>query len=1038
MNIHEVLRKTSHENVCRRDERFIGGLKGSAAALLLASLDEPVLVVAPDEHQAEILKNDILVYRQFFSSDSVEVLPYPDEPHLIGEQARVLHLQSQIRTIVSYPEAVLCRIGNSGENGPRFLHIRKGASVEREDLAGSLRRLGYRELSVVAQQGEFSVRNWIIDVFPTTEDQPVRIEFFGDEIESVRDFHIDTQRSSGMRDDIFLYPATGPGAGEGEIPLIDIAGRTRKLFDIDGALTARRDDLDITTLSFVSGGGIEDRFLSFGGTGILQSERKSVEEIADVLDGRSETIVIMMPHEYQAKRMSELFGKRGMHVPVLAMGETAAYPGRIAVAVGSLSEGIFVRGLMILTQKELFGKSIVLVKRVSGEGERFLDRFEDIAAGDFVVHDEHGIGRFRGLARHQWDGAAVEVALVEYADNALLYVPLYHIDRLHKFRAEEGFVPSLDRMGGRTWNRKKSKARKKIDLIVARLVELYAEREVTKGYAVAPDSEVHREFYSFFPYQETEDQMRAIRDISTDMESEIPMDRLLCGDVGFGKTEVAMRASFKAVYDGRQVAVIVPTTILCEQHFLNFQERFAAFPVVIDFISRFKTGGQIRDTLERIRKGEIDIIIGTTALLRRQIDFPNLGLLVIDEEHRFGVAQKEKIKELRKGIDCLMLSATPIPRTLQMALSGIRTMSIIETPPEERLAVRTVVGRFEEQVIREAVSREIARGGQVFFVHNRIGDIDKLKEFLRKLFPDLKIVSAHGQMKAKELEDIMIGFMKHEHDILLCTNIIASGIDIPTANTIIVDRADRFGLADLYQLKGRVGRGSVRAYAYFMVDVARGMTEPGKRRLKAIEQLSYLGAGLKLAMKDLEIRGAGTLFGYEQSGHIHEVGFDLYLDMMKKEVERLRGTPVEEEHEPEIEIPVDALIPDTYVGNEAIRLSLYRRMAGIRDEVQLADLRAEMEDRFGRIPPETARLLDIVSLRALARRLHVGRLSMGGSVLTVSFRDDTRISLEKMFALTESRAGIQFREKGFSLSLGEQEFSRGLDSLGEILRAIEG
>jgi transcription-repair coupling factor (superfamily II helicase) len=514
------------------------------------------------------------------------------------------------------------------------------------------------------------------------------------------------------------------------------------------------------------------------------------------------------------------------------------------------------------------------------------------------------------------------------------------------------------------------------------------------------------------------------------------MDRLLCGDVGFGKTEVAMRAAFKAVYDGGQVAVIVPTTILCEQHYRNFRERFAAFPVSIDFLSRFKTPAQSKKTVERIKNGEIDIIIGTSALLKRAIDFKHLILLIIDEEHRFGVAQKEKIKEIKKGVDCLMLSATPIPRTLQMALSGIRKMSVIETPPEERLAVRTIMARFDGKIIDEAVHKEVARGGQVFFVSDRVKEIEKLGDFLRELFPDIRIVTAHGQMQAKELEEIMIGFMNHEYDLLLSTNIIASGIDIPSANTIMVNMADRFGLADLYQLKGRVGRGSVKAYAYFLVNPSHVLTEKGRKRLKAIEQLSYLGAGLKLALKDLEIRGAGTLFGYEQSGHIHEIGFDMYLEMLKEEVDRLQGVAVEVAPEPEMDISVDAFIPRDYVPDEAVRFSLYRRMAGIESEKELTDLREELEDRFGRLPAETLRLLDVIWLRVVARNLHVDRLSLNNRSLSLSFRDDERISVEKMFKVAEEYKGIKYRERGFEFSLQGMDFSSGVHEMKNIFESI--
>jgi transcription-repair coupling factor (superfamily II helicase) len=652
------------------------------------------------------------------------------------------------------------------------------------------------------------------------------------------------------------------------------------------------------------------------------------------------------------------------------------------------------------------------------------------------VHKDHGIGKFRKLDRYMVDESDIDVAVIEYADDSILYMPLYNIHKIDKYRAGEDVTPVLDQIGGKTWGRKKRSVKKRIDRMVKKILELYARREIASGHSFSSDTEVHREFYSFFPYEETADQIKSINDIFHDMESGRVMDRLLCGDVGFGKTEVAMRSVFKAVYDGKQVAVIVPTTVLCEQHYRNFNERFSAFPVAIDFISRFKTPAQIRDTIERVERGEVDIVIGTHALLKRDITFRDLGLMVIDEEHRFGVAQKERIKELKKGVDCLMMSATPIPRTLQMAMSGIREMSIIETPPEERLSVKTVVARFDKELIRDAVTREIVRGGQVFFVHNRIKDILRIKEILEKLLPDVRIISAHGQMRTKELEDIMVGFMKHDFDMLVCTSIIGSGIDIPTANTIFIDSADRFGLADLYQLKGRVGRGSVKAYAYLLVDQKSLCTVEGKRRLKAIEQLSYLGAGLKLALKDLERRGAGTLFGYKQSGYIRELGFDMYMDLLKKEVQRLRGETVEDEIEPEIDLNIHARIPESYVHEDMLRMSLYRRMASLESDEDLDEFGNEIEDRFGTVPDDMQRLLSVISLKIMAKRIGVQKLSLDSTGVSITFSSKDKIRMERFFTLAEQFTGIRYRQDGFDLQLKDHEWSGIVASISHIFNYL--
>jgi len=597
-----------------------------------------------------------------------------------------------------------------------------------------------------------------------------------------------------------------------------------------------------------------------------------------------------------------------------------------------------------------------------------------------------------------------------------LYLPLQGIRIIQKYHAEEGVTPKIDRLGGKTWQRTKEKVRKKIHETAEKLVALYAEREVHRGYSFSPDTELHREFDSFFSYEETPDQIAAIRDIKQDMESERPMDRLVCGDVGYGKTEVAMRAAFKAVYDGMQVAVLVPTTILCEQHYRTFKVRFSAFPVKTDYLSRFKSKKDQQDTIRALSCGDIDIIIGTHGLLRGDIHFYKLGLLIIDEEHRFGVRQKKRIKELKRGVDVLTLTATPIPRTLHMALSDIRDMSVIETPPEERLAVKSIVSVFDEALVKDAVTRELERNGQVFFVHNRIKDIYKLAEYLMRLFPSAKISVAHGQMPERELEKIMLGFYVGEINILVATAIVGSGLDIPTANTIIINRADMMGLAELYQLRGRVGRSNVRAYSYFLIPEGDIITEEAGKRLQAIQEMSYLGAGLRLAMKDLEIRGAGNLLGAEQSGHIHAVGLDLYLEMLEKAVAELKGLKIEEEFEPSISLRVNAFIPDDYINDITLRLSLYRRIALTRTEEALKALEYEILDRFGKPPEEVKNLLDIMRLKVMAKDLLITKIQDTQGRIQILFSPDTKVETKDIFELHEKVKGkIKFLPEGFEL-----------------------
>jgi transcription-repair coupling factor (superfamily II helicase) len=606
---------------------------------------------------------------------------------------------------------------------------------------------------------------------------------------------------------------------------------------------------------------------------------------------------------------------------------------------------------------------------------------------------------------------------IEY-DGGRLYLPLHGINKISKYHAEEGITPKIDRLGGRTWQRTKAKVKKKIEDMAQKLVTLYAEREVHKGFTFSPDTELHREFDSFFPYEETPDQVKAIEDIKKDMETEKPMDRLVCGDVGYGKTEVAMRSAFKAVYDGMQAAVLVPTTILCEQHARNFKARFSAFPVTIDSLSRFKSAKNRQKTMKALADGDIDIVIGTHSLLGKDVSFHNLGLLVIDEEHRFGVRQKEKIKELRKGIDVITLTATPIPRTLSMALSDIRDMSIIETPPEERLAAKSIVSRFDRALIKEAVAREIERNGQVFFVHNRIKDIYKIADLLRMLLPSLRIAVAHGQMDEKELEQVMLQFYDSSTDVLVSTAIIGSGLDIPTANTIIINRADMMGLADLYQLKGRVGRGNVRAYAYFLIPGEEIITEEAKKRLQAIQDMSYLGAGFRLALKDLEIRGAGNLLGAEQSGHIHAIGFDLYMEMLEHAVAELKGQKIEEDFEPSITVRANAFIPEEYVGDITLRLSLYRKIASSKSHGTLQEIASEVEDRFGRIPYEVSNLLRIMRLKITARELLITKIQDFHGTVRVLFSPDTKIEPTDIFSLRgKITEKMRFLPEGFELDL---------------------
>jgi transcription-repair coupling factor (superfamily II helicase) len=584
---------------------------------------------------------------------------------------------------------------------------------------------------------------------------------------------------------------------------------------------------------------------------------------------------------------------------------------------------------------------------------------------------------------------------------------------VQKYHAPENVKPKVDRLGGKTWQRTRQKVKKKIKDMAERLIKIYAKRTAATGNAFSDDSELHREFDGFFPYEETPDQLSSINEIKRDMEQAVPMDRLLCGDVGYGKTEVVMRACFKAVYDGNQVAVLVPTTILAEQHHETFVSRFSAFPVKIDFLSRFKTTAEQKKTLKALANGEIDIVIGTHRLLGKDVAFHNLGLLVVDEEHKFGVTHKEKIKAFKSNVDVLTLSATPIPRTLHMALSGIRGMSTIETPPEDRLAVQSRVARFRPTLIKEVLQKELDRGGQAFFVHNRVQDIYKMASFLSELVSEGTFGVAHGQMKEKELELVMKQFFNQEINILVSTSIIGSGLDIPSANTIIINRADRFGLADLYQLRGRVGRSNIKAFAYFLIPGEDIISDVARKKLSAIQELGYLGAGFRLALKDLEIRGAGNLLGGEQSGHIEAVGFDMYMDMLETAVAELKGEKTAPKIEPELDLKVKASIPEEYIEDPDLRLSIYRKIAMAKDQTSLQKMRDELRDRFGQLPEKAERLVEIMEIKVAAVTLFIHKIQNVGGKVRVLFAPETSVSTEKIFALHNTRkAHLKFLPEG--------------------------
>jgi transcription-repair coupling factor (superfamily II helicase) len=688
-----------------------------------------------------------------------------------------------------------------------------------------------------------------------------------------------------------------------------------------------------------------------------------------------------------------------------------AAPGRIEIRVAPLSTGFDLPAerLTVLTEEEIFGRREKKRRRASWKDSSAIDGLGQLAVGDFLVHLDHGIGAYRGLVELAVGGIDAELLSIEYEGGDRLFLPVDRLNLVQRYGGSDGVKPRLDRLGGDTWERAKRKVRKSLRVMASELLSLHAARELAPGFAFSPRDVYFDEFEASFPFEETPDQADAIEDVLADMQKARPMDRLVCGDVGYGKTEVAVRAAFRAAMDGKQVAVLVPTTILCQQHVETFRERLEGYPIEIESLSRFRTAKEAREVLEGLASGRVDIVIGTHRILQKSVRFRDLGLLVIDEEHRFGVAHKEKIKKLKKTVDVVTLTATPIPRTLQLSFTGIRDLSLINTAPVDRLAVRTQVARFDEALIREAILREVRRGGQVFFMHNRVRTIGALAEMLARVVPEVKVIVAHGQMRERELEAQMLAFQRGEADLLLCTTIIESGLDIPRANTILINRADALGLAQLYQLRGRVGRSSHRAYAYLMIPADTGtLSDDARKRLEAIQDLSELGSGFRLANMDLEIRGAGNLLGAEQSGNLRSVGYETYMELLEETIEELRGNITKAEIDPEIRLPVVARLPEAYVSDTSQRLVLYKRLASSRDDSELGHVRDEILDRFGPLPAEAQNLLEVIRLKIMARSLGVLGVSSGRGEIILTVSESPDIDPQRLVQLmTRAGAGIR-------------------------------
>ncbi len=989
-----------------------GSVKYAAFAACAQQMEGPLVVLV---HGREALADwrDSLV--SLLPDRPVLVLPQVDDSSVAAEAKGMERAAQRMDILVRLAEGKKVVVLSDMEAAvqhditpqvfrSRSVALKSGAVLPREQLLRNLVELGYSHADEVEHIGEFAARGGIVDIFPVNAVSPIRIEFFDDEIDSIRVYDVDTKRSQETIGEAVLFPLVKSMEKEGEFApfffflqggllVFDEPARLREeirrmvsetpeikdtIFTWEELTEAARPQTAVySALMLQQIPGVEAaQTISTQATQMTPFQRQM--ELFEGELGRwisqKQTVVLLLSSKDKANAMHEMLAKR--RIPSLVGEAEEPYSDRaVNIRLGYLASGFEMASarLVVVTERDIFGRSKrrTAPARKSGQGER-IAHFRDIRPGDYVVHEAHGIGKYLGVETLEVGGVHKDYLHIKYGGDDKLFVPTDQVSLLQKYIGTEGEVPRLHRMGGTEWTKAKARAKKSVEDIAKKLIEIYAKRKNAKGTAFPPDDSSQREFEEAFPYQETEDQLRAIAEIKADMEKEKPMERLLCGDVGFGKTEVAIRAAYKAAMDGKQVAVLVPTTVLAQQHYQTFVARFQDFAPTVDVICRFRTAKQQRSTLEKVRLGQVDILIGTHAILNQEkVIWKDLGLLIVDEEQRFGVKQKEKIKSLAEGIDVLTLSATPIPRTLHMSLVGARDMSVIETPPAERFPVQTYVVENSDAVIANAIKRELRRGGQVYFVYNRVDTIDHMRRRLEVLVPEARIMTAHGQMSEKLLEKVMMDFYEGTYDVLLATSIIENGLDIANANTILVYNADHFGLSQLYQMRGRVGRSHHMAFAYFIYQADKVLTETAEKRLQAMKDFAELGAGFKIAMRDLEIRGAGNLLGAQQHGHIASVGFEMYVKLLEEAVERLqKGKKAEDvPPEPYIDMTVDAYIDSDYIGDAMHKLEVYRRIVAIRDNDEIPALIDELIDRFGEPTKPVMRLLSIARIKNYARKL---------------------------------------------------------------------
>ncbi|HEX4748885.1 MAG TPA: transcription-repair coupling factor [Bryobacteraceae bacterium] len=1098
----------------------LSGLVNTAKALYLVLLyqatEKPLFVLVDGNKQAESLLESVEVFFNLLLEGhnlpkpqlipALDVLPQQRlSPHNEIAETRAVglwRLSAQRIPITVVPVAsALLRIEAASFYRQLALTLRAGEDIPLEDLIAHLESIGYERREPVEMVGEYSVRGGILDVFAAESQRPIRVELFGDLIESIRQFDVESQRSvlkipSANLLPLAEYPRSpvllrqlaevaenidlelsNPGevfpGWEYLVPLV--RPRTHHLFSLQQEATVILDEPDAIA---AAADRLWQRLERPDRPAPIEPEKNFLrweelrEDIASrTLIGFRELELLTAPLEnapttFHIPTRPSLTFQGNMPVAVgearnlIEAGNRVAFfaastgelervadvlqeyavPYRVGIDsisgarpslverayhAGSFSSAYLIKGrvrrgavltdslLAILGSEDLFETSDLIARQpMKSSLAAFAADIADLKPGDFVVHTTHGVGQFLGIREIVQGDQKGDFMLLEYAGESKLYVPLTRLDLVQKYRGAGEAKPHLDRLGGVTWEKTKSRVKAKMRDMADELLKLYAQRRMSKGFSFSADGNWQREFEDAFEYSATKDQLQAVKQIKADMESEQPMDRLLCGDVGFGKTEVAMRAAFKAMGDGKQVAVLAPTTVLSFQHYETFKRRFASFPVRIELVSRFRSPKEIKAVLEDLSAGKVDVLIGTHRVFSKDVQFQDLGLLIVDEEQRFGVSHKERLKQMRHNVDVLTMSATPIPRTLHMSLLGLRDMSVIETAPKDRLAINTVVAHFNQDLIKSAIEQELSRQGQVYFVHNRVDTIFMRAASIQELLPQCRIGVGHGQMGEAELEKVLLGFMRHEYDVFVCTTIVENGLDIPLANTIVIENAERYGLSELYQLRGRVGRSNRRAYAYLMVPADTQLSDVARKRLAALKEFSDLGAGFKIAALDLELRGAGNLLGGEQHGHIEAVGYDTYVRLLEETVKELKGEEVPLEIHATLNLGIDIRIPSTYIGDETQRLRSYKRIADIKDEEDAKRLAEEIADRYGPVPEEVDNLIRFARLKSLAERTGVESIDRRQGFANIKFHQQSKVDPFKLMALIRNTASAQFTPAG--------------------------